>query len=485
MSLHLYNTITKTKEKFEPLVAGQVRMYVCGPTVYDLVHIGNLRGPIFCNLVRNWLEHLGYKVTYVQNYTDVDDKIINRANQEKIDSLEVSEKYIQEYKKDYDSLHLHPHDHNPKVTEFIPEIISFIQRIIDNGKAYVANDGEVIYSVRSFEEYGKLSHKNLEELQSGIRVEISDKKKDPLDFTLWKPAKPGEPSWESPWGAGRPGWHIECSVMASKLLGESFDIHGGGIDLIFPHHENEIAQSEAATNKPFVKYWLHWNFINFGAHKMSKSLGNVKTGRSFIEQYHPEILKFMVLRAHYRSLVDFSEEQIHDAIHGLARIYSSLSLAKSALKEEQASVKDEAFEKLIEKTETDMTASLNDDFNTPKVFAEIFEVVRYFNSQYKRGQKISPVIYTKAKKTFELIQKWGSMMSLFQMEPDQFLNELDNLLLEKKNLKREEIDKLVEQRTLARSAKDFKKSDEMRDQLVKLGIAIQDTPQGTFWEVSK
>lgn len=495
--LQIYNTLSKRKETFESIDQGIVKMYICGPTVYDLVHIGNLRGPIFCNLVRNWFEELGYKVTYVQNFTDVDDKIINKANAEKASPTDVSEKYIKEYQSDYGRLELHVHDHAPKVTEHMPDIIKFIERIIESNKAYVAPDGEVIFSVRSFDGYGKLSHKNLDELQSGVRVEISDKKKDPLDFTLWKPAKPGEPSWDSPWGKGRPGWHIECSAMSTAILGETFDLHCGGIDLIFPHHENEIAQSEGATSKPYVKYWMHWNFINFGAHKMSKSLGNVKTGRSFMDQYHPEILKFMVLRAHYRSLVDFSEEQIHDAIHGLARIYSSLCLATCALGSEASSYiheiknqkslffKQEFKEAVFQTAQMEIKKALCDDFNTPEVFAQIFNVVRFFNGKYKRGQKVSDEIKLHAKNTILTIHQIGNLMSLFQSSPDVFLSELDSLLLEKRNLNRDEIQNIVNERSQARSNKDFSKSDELRDKLVKLGISIQDTPEGTYWEVSK
>ena len=485
MSLYIYNTATRQKEKFEPLGPGQVKMYSCGPTVYDLLHVGNFRGPIFFNLVQNWLEKSGYKTTFVTNYTDVDDKIINRANEEKTTAEAVAQKYMHEHKVDYNNLGLTKNMQTPTVTEHMDGIIDMIKRIIDNGKAYVANDGEVIYSIKSFPEYGKLSGKNLEDLQSGIRVEISDKKKDPLDFTLWKPAKPGEPAWDSPWGKGRPGWHIECSAMSKALLGETFDIHGGGIDLIFPHHENEIAQSEAASGKPFVRYWMHWNFINFGAHKMSKSLGNVKTARSFMEQYHPEILKYMMLRAQYRSHIDFGEDQILDAIQGLARMYSSLSLAKTALTQEHALAEVKSFDEVIKKSNEEVAAALNDDFNTPKMFAQIFEVVRTFNAQMKRGQKVTPQIYSIAKKFTDWMKEQGQLLSLLQLEPDEFLKELDDLLLNKKGLKRDEVEALVQKRIQARTNKDFKTSDELRDQLAKMGIAVSDTPQGTFWEVQK
>lgn len=485
MSLHIYNTATKQKEEFKPVVSGEVKIYVCGPTVYDFLHVGNFRGPIFFNLVKNWFKKLGYKTNYVVNFTDVDDKIINKANVEKVEAKEIATKYIQAYKADYNKLGLTQHVHNPTVTEHMDDIIQMIGRIIENNKAYVTADGEVIYSIKSFPDYGKLSGKNLEDLQAGIRVGISDKKKDPLDFTLWKPAKPGEPSWDSPWGKGRPGWHIECSAMSEALLGETFDIHGGGIDLIFPHHENEIAQSVGATGKPFVKYWMHWNFINFGAHKMSKSLGNVKTARSFMEQFHPEIMKYMMLRAQYRSHIDFGEDQILDAIQGLARLYSSLSLAKTVLSAEQSVVDVKNIDELLKKSDQEVAAALNDDFNTPRMFAQVFEVVRFLNSHIRRGQKVTPELYSIAKKFTDWVREQGKLLSLLQLEPDEFLKELDDLLLNKKGLKREEVEELVQKRISARQNKDFKTSDEVRDQLAKMGIAVSDTPQGTFWEVQK
>ncbi len=485
MDLYIYNTKSKTKEKFEPITQGQVKIYSCGPTVYDLLHVGNFRGPIFMSLVQNWFKKNNFETIYVTNYTDVDDKIIIRAKKENTTSDAISKKYIEAYEKDYNDLDITQDVAHPRVTEHMDDIIKMIEKIIQNGHAYVSSDGEVIYSIKSFDNYGDLSGKNLEDLQSGIRVEISDKKKNPLDFTLWKPAKEGEPSWDSPWGKGRPGWHIECSAMSNALLGESFDIHGGGIDLIFPHHENEIAQSEAATKKPFVKYWMHWNFINFGAHKMSKSLGNVKTARSFMEQYHPEILKYMMLRAHYRSHIDFGDDQILDAIHGLARIYSSLALAKSALGKEFETMDVPKFESNLEKANIEIASALNDDFNTPRMFAQIFDVVRYFNSQFKRGQKITPQLGSLAKRFTEWVRAQGQLLSLFQLEPNEFLKALDDLLLNKKGLKREEVESLVQKRIEARQRKDFKTGDELRDQLVKLGIAVSDTPEGTFWEVQK
>jgi len=482
MAIQIYNTLTKQKEPFVPITPGHVKMYLCGPTVYDFLHVGNFRGPIVFNLFRNWLEKKGLKVTFVYNYTDVDDKIINRANELKIPAKEVADKYIVEFEKDFKSLDLTPHEHNPRVTDYITEIIEMISKLIENKKAYAA-DGDVFYSVKSDENYGQLSHKNIDELQIGARVEIGSKKENPLDFSLWKPAKPGEPKWPSPWGEGRPGWHIECSAMSHKLLGDTFDIHGGGIDLIFPHHENEIAQSEGATGKKMVNYWIHHNFINFGSEKMSKSLGNVATARNFLTKYNPEILKYMILMAHYRSHSDFSESQIHNAIRALARIYSALALASPI--SQGASEIDKEFETAVDAAKKGVTDALDDDFNTPEVFARIFEIVRLYNAGHKHGQKITPKMKWRAGAMTTWILEVGNLMSLFQQPPAQFLQTLDDMLLEHMNLSRASIDKLVTDRKAARASKDFSKSDELRRQLNDMGIAVNDSAEGTIWEVLK
>lgn len=485
MALVVYNTLTKKKEAFEPTESGRVKMYVCGPTVYDFLHVGNFRGAIFFNLVANWLEKKGLKVTYVYNYTDVDDKIINRANKEGRTAKEVSEQFIAEFEKDFNSLKLRKHDRNPRVSEFIPQIVGMVEKLVENKKAYVV-DGEVLYSVKSFDGYGKLSHKNIDELLVGARVEIDEKKENPLDFALWKPAKPGEPEWKAPWSAGRPGWHIECSAMSSSILGDTIDIHGGGIDLIFPHHENEIAQSEGASGKPFVKYWMHNNFINFGAHKMSKSLGNVTTARAFISKYNPEILKYLILSSHYRSHSDFSEAPINNTIGQLARIYSALAGAKQI---ESAGVVAGnlplKFQEALQKAKQKVEEALDDDFNTPEVFASVFEIIRIFNGLYRKGQKITSDLAAIGKAFEDFVVSTGKLMSLFQEEPQSFLVSLDNMLLEQKGLRREEIDQIVNQRTQARQNKDFAASDKFRDELLAKGIEVQDSPQGTQWEVKK
>ncbi len=484
-SLIVYNSLSKKKEVFQPLIAGQVKMYCCGPTVYDLVHVGNFRGAIFYNFVRHWLEYLGYKVTFVYNYTDVDDKIIRRARDEKVSCESVSEKYIQEFEKDFFALGLKRHDHNPRVTNHIDEIISMIQVLIEKKIAYVV-DGEVLYSINAFNGYGKLSGRNPEELIAGARVDIDQRKRNPLDFALWKPSKEEEPSWPSPWGPGRPGWHIECSAMVRKILGDEIDIHGGGSDLIFPHHENEIAQSEGCTGHILSRYWIHNNMFTFSGQKMSKSLGNVWKAREFLEEYNAEIFKYMVLSVHYRSLSEFSETTADLAIKALARVYSFLALASHLIKESEGeSATHEDVDSRIKNHWEKIESALNDDFGTPEAFAQMFEVVREFNQQFRRGMKLSPKLKGAIQSYLAFMQRLGSIFSLFQQNPHQFLMELDDRLLKKKNLQRGEIDRLVFERQKIREAKDFKKADELRVQLASLGIQVADTPQGSFWEVQK
>jgi cysteinyl-tRNA synthetase len=483
MGLKIYNTETRKLETFEPLQPGKVKIYVCGPTVYNFLHVGNFRGVVFFNLVRNWLEEIGFKVEYALNFTDVDDKIIETANSLGIAPGELSEKYIVEYKKDFASLGLRAHDHNPKVTESMDEIRSIVTKLIENKKAYVA-EGDVLYSIESFPTYGKLSGRNVDDLQAGARVEIDLKKASPLDFALWKGAKPGEISWPSPWGPGRPGWHIECSAMVEKVFGEQIDIHGGGTDLIFPHHENEIAQSEGCTGKHYVKYWMHWHMLNFGNQKMSKSLGNFVTMREFLERYNSEIYKWMILSVHYRSTSDFSDEAVDRAVSNLARIYSAMAVAESLLAGQQAPV-DATFEKITGEAWNKVVESFNDDFGTPNAVAALFEVVRQFNTQVKRGIKANPAVLGKAQSLLNFAHKLGKHMAMFQEPAHEFLLKLDNMLLAKMNLERSAVDAIVAERSQARANKDFAKSDELRKKLTDLGISVSDMPEGSFWEVTK
>lgn len=487
MSLKVYNTLTRQKEEFVPLNPPRVKMYVCGPTVYDLLHVGNFRNPVVFNLIRNWLEHLGFNVTFALNFTDVDDKIIDRANRDHRKPMEMAAQYIEEYRKDFASLGLKPHDLNPKVTDSMADIIDVIKKLLEVKKAYVAS-GDVMYSVKSFAEYGKLSGRNIDDLQAGARVEIDDKKENPLDFALWKAGKPGEPAWPSPWGPGRPGWHIECSAMACKHLGEQIDIHGGGTDLIFPHHENEIAQTEGVTGKTFSKVWMHVQMLNFSGQKMSKSLGNIISLREFLRSYNPEIYKWMILSTHYRSLCEFSDEAVHRAISGLARVYSASSLAQFVLgggASDSNPKADPTFQNILDTAWKKVEDSLNDDFNTPEAFAALFDVIRVFNSQVKRGMPVTPVIKSRAAAFLQLVKKVGKPMALFQEDPTHFLTTLDDMLLRKMNIRRSDIDIIIKDRSTARTNKDFKKSDELRDKLAVMGISVMDYPGGSFWEVTK
>lgn len=498
--LVIYDSLEQKKRPFLPIRPPFVKMYVCGPTVYGLLHVGNFRGPVIMNFVRNWLEKKGFQVEYHSNFTDVDDKIIERAQRENQSAQEVAEHFVREYVVDHDRLKLRDPDKRPKVTESMEDIIAMVEGLIAKGHAY-AVDGDVQFSIRSFADYGKLTHRKPEDMLTAVRIEKDPRKKDPLDFALWKAAKPGEPSWPSPWGNGRPGWHIECSAMIQKHLGETIDIHGGGMDLQFPHHENEIAQSEGFSGHTFVKYWMHWNLINFGGSKMSKSLGNIVPGRDFMDQYTPEVLKFMTLGVHYRSPLDLSEDAIHLAISGLARIYSALALAEEILASSgSASLASSASASLAVSPErlfgssiaencnkawAEASAAIDDDFNTPEAFARLFEIVRQFNGKVKRGAKVPVDAVAIATDFKTYVQQYGRLMSLFQESPAKFLRELDDHLLERLKLSRAVVDAKVTERRSARDAKDFARADALRAELTQMGIAVSDTPTGTFWEVSK
>jgi len=482
MGIVVYNSQSQKKEDFVPLEAGQVKMYLCGPTVYDFLHVGNFRGAIVFNLFRNWLEYRGFKVTFVYNYTDVDDRILQKANTEKVDSKVVSERYIKEFETDFNSLKLKRHSHNPKVTEFMEPIIELVQQLIKNGKAYEVG-GDVYFNVKAFPQYGRLSHKNLEDMEAGFRIEVDSRKKHAADFALWKSAKADEQSWPSPWGQGRPGWHIECSAMAKALLGEQIDVHGGGLDLIFPHHENEVAQSEGATGKQFAKYWMHNNMLNFGSQKMSKSLGNVRTARSFMQEFHPEILKALMMSAHYRSVLDFSPGAVDNVISALARIYSALALAEKLAKPGEKVPDD--FAKIVADAKKGVDEALDDDLNTPEAIARLFDVVRAFNNVVRTPGAVTPKKQGVASAFKEFTSWLGGLMSLYQEPPAEFLKFLDDMLLKKKALNRDDINKLVAERSQARGSKNFAKADELRAKLSEMGISVQDNPQGSEWEVAK
>ncbi len=483
MSLRIYNSQTQQKEDFQTIEPNRVKMYVCGPTVYGFLHVGNFRGPVFFNFVRNWLESIGYKVDFIYNFTDVDDKIIDRAKKEGVGPSEISELYISEFKKDYADLGLRSHSANPKVTEHMQDIVDFIKTLVSKNRAYQAK-GDVYFSIQSFPEYGKLSHRKVDDLLQGVRVELEEGKQHPGDFALWKAAKEGEISWASPWGQGRPGWHIECSAMIRALLGDQIDIHGGGLDLLFPHHENEIAQSEGATEKPFVRYWMHNNMLNFSGQKMSKSVGNIVTLREFLEDYHPEIYKWLVLSVHYRTVSDFGDQAILRSVQILAKFYSGLNLAADMVPAGESlpiEVQTPEFKNLV----SGIKSGLFDDFNTPMMVAELHQALHLLNANVRRGAKASVKGLSFAKDFLTLFRWVSDLTQLFQADPKEFLRYLDDLLLKQKGVAREKVDELVAARTQARQAKDFAKSDHFRDELVKLGIAISDTVQGTVWEVDK
>ena len=467
--MKIFNTLTRRKEEFVPLEEGKVKMYVCGPTVYNLIHIGNARPMIIFDTVRRYMEYKGYEVNYVSNFTDVDDKIIKKAIEEGVSAEEISTRYIKECKKDMADMNVKPATTAPQATQEIQGMIDMIQTLIDKGYAYPAADGTVYFRVKKFKEYGKLSHKNLDDLQSGFRslkVSGEEQKEDPLDFVLWKPKKEGEPSWPSPWCDGRPGWHIECSVMSKKYLGEEIDIHAGGEDLIFPHHENEIAQSECCNGKIFARYWMHNGFLNIDNRKMSKSRGNFRTVRQIGEQYDLQVLRFFMLNAHYRSPLNFSADLMEAAKNSLERILEAagkLSDRKDNAAVENITEEELALLKEAEGFVTKFEAAMDDDFNTADALAAIFELVKFANTNVNENSS----------KEFAA----GLYEELFK------LSDVLGLKIEKKEeILDKEIEDLIQERQAARKAKDFKRADEIRDELLKKGIILKDTREGVKWQ---
>ena len=466
--MKLYNTMSKQKEEFVPLEEGKVKMYVCGPTVYNFIHIGNARPMIVFDTVRRYFEYKGFDVNFVSNFTDVDDKIIKKANEEGVTAEEISKRYIAECKKDMDGMNVKPATKNPLATEEIGGMVEMIQSLIDKGYAYEKN-GTVYYRTRQFKEYGKLSHKNLDDLRSGNRsllVSGEDEKEDPLDFVLWKPKKEGEPAWESPWSEGRPGWHIECSEMSKKYLGEQIDIHAGGEDLVFPHHENEIAQSEAANGKEFAKYWLHNAFLNIDNRKMSKSLGNFFTVREISEKYDLQVLRFFMLSAHYRSPLNFSSDLMEAAKSGLDRIITATDnlkfLADNAKTETLTDIEDDA----LTKTQNYVAAfekAMDDDFNTADAIAAIFDLVKYANTTANGD---SSKAYVTA--LYELIVKLADVLGIVVEKKEELLDA--------------DIEALIQERQAARKERNFARADEIRDELLAKGLILEDTRDGVKWK---
>ena len=466
--MKLYNTLTRKKEEFIPLHEGEVRMYSCGPTVYNYFHIGNARPFIVFDTLRRYFEYKGYKVTFVQNFTDIDDKMINRANEEKITVKELADRFIEEYFKDADALGIKRATVHPRATEHIPDIIEFIKKLMDKGLAYEV-EGDVYFDTSAFPDYGKLSGQNLEDLEAGARIDVDDRKRNPMDFALWKAQKPGEPAWDSPWGPGRPGWHIECSVMAMKYLGETIDIHSGGQDLTFPHHENEIAQSEGATGKPFARYWLHNGYINVNNQKMSKSLGNFFTVRDIAKEFDLEVVRLFMLSAHYRNPINFSRELLEQASSALDRLYNARNNMEYLMEQAQSRDMTEEekelavrFENYVKKFEEEM----EDDINTAGAIGVIFELVKEINTSLS------------AENSKELLQKvydiFSTLTGLLGLVQKKSQKDLDK-----------EIEELIEKRQQARKEKNWAVADRIRDELKERGIILEDTPQGVRWYFKK
>lgn len=482
MSLRIYNTMTRKKEPFVPAVPGRVGLYACGVTVYDFSHIGHARAMVVFDVIQRYFKYSGYDVQFVRNHTDIDDKIINRANREKVAFNVISERFIDEFEKDMAALGIEPPTHSPKATDHIPEMIAMIRTLVDKGHAY-AVDGDVYFDVSSFPEYGKLSGKQTADLLSGARIAVDDRKKSPLDFALWKQSKEGEPFWESPWGKGRPGWHIECSVMSRKYLGDGFDIHGGGMDLVFPHHENEIAQSECATGKPFVRYWMHNGFVNINSEKMSKSLQNFLTIREALKQWHPEVIRLFLLSSHYRSPVDFSDQNLAEAKTGLDRFYGVLrDIHHEPFVSETASAPDGLLKELDGFSEK-FRSAMDDDLNTAAALGHLYAVVRGLNALFDRCRKepsvkVSRELIAKAADIFSCA---GSVFGLFADEPNHYFEKQKQTGIESKGIRPDEIELLIEQRRTARSEKNWAEADRIRNLLQEKGIVLKDTPQGTEW----
>ncbi len=489
MSLKIHNTLTGKVEEFVPLDPPRVLIYTCGVTVYDDSHVGHGRSLIVFDTFRRFLEHLGYEVWFVRNFTDVDDKIINRAREECTDFMTIANRYIASYYRDMDAIGVRPADVEPRVTEHMQEIIEVIKRLIDRGYAYEA-EGDVYFSVRSFRDYGKLSKRSPEEMEAGARVEPSEKKRDPLDFALWKSAKAGEPAWDSPWGKGRPGWHTECVAMIFKHLGETIDIHGGGLDLVFPHHENEIAQAEAATGRPFARYWMHNGLVTVGGQKMSKSLGNYVTLREIYTRYHPDILRLLVLQTHYRSPLDFSWEKMEESRRAYERLRGAIE-DYEVLKKLQIVPESDGTHPLydrVKEVEAAFYEALSDDFNTPQALSHLFSLVselgKIKNRTYSEGKisqsELSAYEFASRSLLNTLKKMFGLMEDLYpecevkkvvarELEPGELI---DSRLVEL----------LIEVRSLARRKRDFEIADMIRDRLGELGIELEDTPAGTRWK---
>ncbi|OGP10355.1 MAG: cysteine--tRNA ligase [Deltaproteobacteria bacterium GWA2_45_12] len=484
MSLFIYNTLTRKKEEFKPIHPPKVGLYVCGVTVYDECHLGHARALINFDVIYRYLKFTGYDVTFVRNFTDVDDKIIARAQKEKISWEEVATKYIATFHRDTKNLGLVTPSLEPKATEHIPDMLHIIEALEKKGMAYAAG-GDVFYSVRKKVDYGKLSGKKIEELEVGARVDVLEAKTDPLDFALWKGSKPGEPTWDSPWGKGRPGWHIECSAMSMKYLGETFDIHGGGRDLSFPHHENEIAQSEGATGKTFAKYWVHNGFVNINAEKMSKSLGNFLTIDSLLQKYHPEVIRLFILAAHYRSPLDYTDQNIENARQSLIRWYGTCTRVEALNPTQEHLLGDPSIVELNEKLhqfKTYFVQAMDDDFNTAKVVGALFDITRLWNKVLDENKNVPAFLV----ETFnEVVKQVHEVLGIFGSSPARFFEKEKTAAMQKSNLTPEAIEQKIKERKQARIDKNFALADTIRKELTEASIQIKDNPDGTTsWSIS-
>ncbi len=476
MNIRIFNTLTKKKEFFETVEPRKVRMYVCGPTVYDSSHMGHARSVVVFDVIVRYLRNQGYEVTYVRNFTDIDDKIINRANELGIDTKELAEKYIKEFYEDMDALNVRRATLEPRATEHIGDIIEVVQKLIEKKMAYPL-DGDVYFSVESFKEYGKLSGRKLEDMEAGARVAVDERKRNPFDFALWKSAKPGEPAWESPWGKGRPGWHIECTAMSSSLLGETIDIHGGGKDLVFPHHENEIAQSEAAFGKKFVRYWIHNGFVNINQEKMSKSLGNFLLIKDIIKIYHPESIRLFLLSNHYRSPIDFNEKAMEEASGALEKIYTFLERV-----EDQPGMPGKS-DKQSGHLWQQFCDAMNDDFNTAQGLGVLFSAVRNLNRILdESGDQLSHEDWEQIKTGYSDVLEIGDILGIFKQSPKNYFEQKRQKGLKNEAIDPKLIEKMVEERTEARKAKDWAKADKIRDELLDMNIILEDRADGTVWK---
>ncbi len=494
MSIRIYNTLTHKKEPLNPLEPGHVKLYVCGITSYDYCHIGHARSSLVFDMIVKYLRYRDYRVTFVRNFTDIDDKIINRANEQHTTSEELAQRFIDEFYRDMDYLGVDRPDLEPRATEHIPEMIELIEELISQNIAYPA-DGDVYYAVEKFDGYGKLSRRNLDDMQAGARVDVNERKRHPMDFALWKGSKPGEPAWDSPWGPGRPGWHIECSAMSKKFLGETFDIHGGGKDLIFPHHENEIAQSEAANGKTFVNLWVHHGFVTVRneatdeEEKMSKSLGNFLTIRDLSEMFHPEVLKLFVFSTQYRNPLEYSEQAMQDAGSGLNRLYDCLASIENLARQPDAqagtviSAKDR---KKLESLEERFAQAMDNDFNTAQALGHLFDAAKTIN---KITGALPPQQHPDDLALLDtgapVVHKLGGIIGILNEEPRQFLERQKQQILDSIDLDPATIDQLIAQRNEARANKDWGLSDEIRDRLLEHRIELKDGPDGTSWDVKR